>query len=610
MSSHNYFLRSKNNNPTPNQTKRKRNVVKTVEKRVSSDEEDIIHKKRRRRNVDIFEDENFESDENNSEDIEDEEILIGELERNNLDEGYFGSENDTFVKMMAHKLDSMFPELNLSQKKLQKIISRSIESAGNDVIEEYCGASPKDQLWKAGLERRKVKKLEPLLKKFRQEIKNDHPTLDKILESKILKDDKKRAIEQHDILNNSEPHTQEYVNIRDFIQDILKLENEIGDRDVQKLEKTEEELKKKIGNINQALRINVLDLDADEKRKIRIYEIYKRFEELSPSDGEYGTTKQKLTWYLNLPYQKMKQQETDCSKICKEINEKMYGMFKVKERVLELVNNRIQNPRSKAMIALKGKPGVGKTRVAKVIAESMNLPFEKISLGGIDDPSLINGSNECWMGSSPSLFLRALSRMGACNGVILLDEIDKIPNTDRGKSVENALLHVTDYTQNSEFQDTYLNEFTHDLSNLWFMVSMNDDKGLSSALRDRLDIIDVGSYQTEETTKIIQLHLLPSIVKDVGLLENDITITDAACLSLQSLLSRDIGETGLRPIEKELHKIVSKINMIKNEGDNPSLQLSYSLRDFNDLPYKITTETITRLWSNETVSTDYLNMYM
>jgi ATP-dependent Lon protease len=253
------------------------------------------------------------------------------------------------------------------------------------------------------------------------------------------------------------------------------------------------------------------------------------------------------------------------SRARKLLDERLFGMENVKEELLIAAANRFTSPNAFVSIALEGPPGVGKTAIASVFAEIMNLPFERISLGGIDDSSILKGSNTQWVGSRPSTILETLGRFKVSNGVILFDEIDKIGDTPRGHEVVGALIHITDYTQNNEFRDAFISEFTHDISKLWFMFSMNDSSALNPILRDRLHIIKLDAYTANELKTIFRQYVFPRALCNVGIdavTASQITVSDDA---LDSLISREMNnktKTGVRHIERHARTIASRINFL------------------------------------------------
>lgn len=600
-------------NLRPRGKKRKKFLRKrrnTLEESDSSDEEYIPPKKKRIKPK-LVDNENT----SNSDDTD------------KIRDEYFVLDRGPLIDAVTNRLKKIVPDL--PKEGLNTAVKNAIKKVHDHIVEDYCHAKPNDTRWKVNLDKKEVKELEPVLKDIRSDMDKDIPSIASILRAKIPKGDKKKALRLYDILQNCEPFTEVYYKYCHNISKILAIEKELTNpEEVSKLEKEEEKLKKNIGSFNQDLKIKILQLDADERTKTRIYEMYLDLMSRSSADSDYSTLKQKVIWATNLPYRRMKMpehllkgkspNEVDdyCSGVYHSLDEKLYGMGKVKEKILHVVNNRIYNPQTKAMVALKGKPGVGKTAVAKALAESMGLPFERISLGGMEDPSIFKGTDNSWVGASPSILLQILKKMKVANGIVLFDEIDKLGDGDvssRGKLIQYALLHITDYIQNSEFQDLFLCEFTHDLSNIWFMFAMNDDRWLDSALRDRLDIIEVKPYTIPETIQIIQRHILPKSLEDVGLERDSVTITNTACEYFQFLLKTEMKENGLRPIEKKLYDIVSRINMLRSrlrdDGEQPKVKLSYSLPDFTGFPYVIKRKTIERLWTNNTTTkSEYVTM--
>ena len=319
---------------------------------------------------------------------------------------------------------------------------------------------------------------------------------------------------------------------------------------------------------------------------------------------DQGKYQEKLHWYMKLPYQKLAPSFHSnnnleyCVSIKKRLDEKIYGLDTVKEKIMHAVNDRNHNPNARSLIALKGKPGMGKTVLAKQIAEAAGLPFAKISLGGSIDSTMFKGSDGVWSGSNPSMLLQILARTGAANTVILLDEIDKLGDSAKGIEVENALLHILDPSQNTQFDDLYLADFPHDISKIWFIVSMNSDRTLSPALKDRLNIIDVPSYNKQELTEIIIRHVLPTALLEKGFDKTDITITKAACEKILMQLKDEIDSTGVRPIERVIGEIVSRLNMLRNfwGQDSKEIGVSYSLPTFQSIPFTLDTTGLETLY--------------
>lgn len=530
------------------------------------------------------------------------------------EEEYFELDISPIQNAIRSKFSKLFP--NLPEKDLNKALNRALVNS-EDILERFCNVKPGGERWKVGLEEEKVEELEPVLKTIRTKIDNDKITLPKILESNIQFSDKIKAVELYDILENSEPFTLEYRDIEISIKNILK--SAVGTPEIlEESEKIEEELRSKSGNFFYNIKKKILYLNADIETKTRIYEMFITMCNMTPSSEEYSSLKSKIIWAINLPHKNIVLPEVQhqksspeeiaqyCSKVYSILDSKLYGMKDVKEKLLQIVNNRIKNPKTQSMLALKGKPGVGKTRVAQALAESIGLPFEKIALGGMEDPSMFTGQDSSWIGSSPSILLRILKRMKCSNGIVLFDELDKLGNSEKGKLIQNTLLHITDYIQNKDFQDSYLIEFPHDLSQIWFMFAMNDDSKLDSALKDRLNIIPLKEYNFQETTSIIQQFILPETLKDIGLEKNSITITPSACSRLINISNIK----GLRTCSRLIHDMVSKISMLETfRCGKTQIKLNYTLPDFKGLPYEINNDSIIYLKPRYSEDSKYVHMF-
>ena len=289
------------------------------------------------------------------------------------------------------------------------------------------------------------------------------------------------------------------------------------------------------------------------------------------------------------------------------LNRELYGMTRVKEALVQFAINRHRNPKAFSMLGLCSKPGMGKTSIAIAFAKAMGLPIKRFSLGSLNDRSLLMGSNGVWVGATPSLLLQALKEMGACNGCILFDEVEKA-----GKDVQYALLHITDQLQNDRFADALLSEYTHDLSELVFLFAMNNKDWLDPALRDRMDILDIDDHTLDDIYHIVTDFSLPSILKNSGLNKGDVTITRQACYAIKSIISAPGGQdNGVRPINKILKMMVSKISMYNEwiiASKNSKPKLSYKVPNFAGYPYIINREVVTALCKDE-YRTDFLSMY-
>jgi len=437
---------------------------------------------------------------------------------------------------------------------------------------------------------------------------SDTPTLDKIMNASISNTDRMMAIEQFNIFYNiglchSGLYSQEWFVLRKKINDLIN--RKINKQEYEELEKKEEEIKSLDRDLHD-LKRKILNLDADLKIKKHIYHLYEDMNHCeSESKKEFLT--HKLNFLVQLPYNKVLNLNYDCIHIYNQLNKKLYGMVQVKEQMLLHINNKQYNKTNNKIISLTGLPGIGKTRLVKVLAEACHIPLEKISFGGSIDSSILLGSHSVWSNSTPSIILQMLARHHYSNIIILLDEIDKLGSTVKGIEVQNALLQILDYTQNNQFNDAYIEDFPHDLSRIWFIATMNDDKLLSQPLRDRLDIIKLPGYNKEEMVKIIMNHTIVDACEQCGLTTNDLTIDEGACYLLLQYINKDIKESGMRLIEQQLSSIVSKISFLNH---HKNLSLSFKLNDFNGYPYVITKSTIKALIIQQHDDQHYKHMYL
>lgn len=568
-----------------------------------------------------YEDEESEYEENRTSSSESSDDESSDSELSDVDSSEFSVELDEgdialdFIKkILIECISQLSPEIepNEVEKIVKKSITKHLDGKSfTDLLnpreseEEYDEFM--EELSKLPEETSFILKQE--LKSLREEIKSEEPTLEKILKAGILKTDKIEALQMYETLKTFECGSSEYLKIQKEINKIINPLNPLTEDDILKYQTIEDSITKKSPINKGSIKHRILDLEANIEVKSSLYEMYTNLLTKNPTSDEYCNLKDKIEFALSLPHDRVKLPEitmkdkssVEIQKYCQEIydklDEKIFGLGSVKERLIENINNRIYNPHTKSLIAFLGPPGVGKTYTPKILAEVLGLPFDHISLGGLEDPSVIKGSESVWVGSNPGIILRILSRMKYSNGIVLLDEIDKMD-----LKVQDAILSIIDYTQNHKIDDRYLSEYHHDLSNIWFMVTMNDASKLEAPLLNRLDVIEIPAYNVEEKESIITNFMLPKVCKDLGITDQDLTITKEACEQLLVVMRDEQSESGLRCIESEIRSIISKINMLRTfSGSDSSFmdKLSYKLDDFKGFPYTISTQTINSLYKRK-----------
>ena len=259
---------------------------------------------------------------------------------------------------------------------------------------------------------------------------------------------------------------------------------------------------------------------------------------------------------LTLPWNEYSK-DNNSVKRAKEILEKHhYGMKDVKERIIEhlAVRTLLTEEGKGTILCLAGPPGVGKTSIARGLAESMGRSFQRISLGGVRDEPEIRGHRRTYVGAMPGKIIAALKKAGTSNPVILLDEIDKMSSDMRGDPA-SAMLEVLDPEQNRNFADHYI-EVEYDLSRVMFIMTANDLSQISRPLRDRMEVIDVSGYTPAEKLEIGKLHLLDKAVKGNGLGKYSVSTSDKVLLKI---IGNYTKESGVREFERLLNTICRKI---------------------------------------------------
>lgn len=274
-----------------------------------------------------------------------------------------------------------------------------------------------------------------------------------------------------------------------------------------------------------------------------------------PNGSHEGTVERGyLDTCLELPWNSFTDTATDIVRAEKILNRDIYGMDKVKERILELLSVYALKPDIKGqIICLAGPPGVGKTSVGRTIAECMGRRFARVSLGGVHDEAEIRGHRKTYIGAMPGKIINAVKQAGSGNPLILLDEIDKLGNDYKGDPA-SAMLEVLDPEQNSAFVDHFV-EISFDLSRAVFIATANNVDTIPAPLRDRMEIIDLSGYSREEKFGIAKNHLVTKQIAACGLKKAQIRFSDGAIYSLIDFYTR---EAGVRRLERALASVCRK----------------------------------------------------
>ena len=383
----------------------------------------------------------------------------------------------------------------------------------------------------------------PLSLKVKQEILEESNILKRLQNSLILLN------KEYDILS-AEKKIKKEVNkqVSDnqkqyYLNEQLKaIKKELGGEE-------SETLDDEVKNFEKQIKEKKLSEEAKEKANSEL----KKLKSMNPMSADASIIRTYLECLLELPWNILDEINIDLEKSEAVLDRDHYGLEKVKERILEYiaVNRRVKKVRG-PILCLVGPPGVGKTSLAKSIAESMGRKFAKISLGGMRDEAEIRGHRRTYLGALPGRFIQTLKKKKSSNPLILLDELDKIGKDFRGDPA-SALLEVLDPEQNKNFNDHYL-EVDYDLSDIMFVATANS-LDIPYALRDRLEVINLSGYTEDEKLYIINQHLLAKILKEHGLKEEEFSISDAAIIKL---IREYTFEAGVRNIEREIANLVRK----------------------------------------------------
>ena len=301
-----------------------------------------------------------------------------------------------------------------------------------------------------------------------------------------------------------------------------------------------------------------------------------KLDTLNQQSPDYSVQLGYLQTMVSLPWNEYTKDDLDLSRAKKILDRDHYGMEKVKERILEYIavlqlRGNLKSP----ILCLYGPPGVGKTSLGKSIATALKRKYVRISLGGLHDEAEIRGHRRTYIGAMPGRIIKSIQKAGSSNPVFILDEIDKVTQHTHNGDPSSAMLEVLDPEQNNAFHDNYL-DVDYDLSKVLFIATSNDLNTIPRPLLDRMELIEVSGYITEEKTEIAKRHLVPKELENTGLdtCQPKIKINKAA---LEKIIEQYTRESGVRQLEKQINKIMRKLaykKALEGELTTTSLQPS------------------------------------
>lgn len=354
-------------------------------------------------------------------------------------------------------------------------------------------------------------------------------------EEEIVELDKKIDLKLKEALDNSQ---KEYV----LREKIRLIKEELGDINLKE-------------NDVEILKDKISKLKSNSKVKDKLYSELKKYEMMNSNSPEVSVVRNYIDLMLSLPWNTLSKENKNLRLVKERLDNTHYGLDNVKERIIEfLAVKELSNDLKTPIICLVGPPGVGKTTLARSIAESIDRKFVKISVGGVNDEAEIIGHRRTYIGSSPGKIISAMKKCKVNNPVFLIDEIDKMTKDVKGDPA-STLLEVLDPEQNKYFTDSYVEE-EYDLSHVMFILTANYLYQIPEALRDRLEIIEINGYTEYEKLDIAKKHLITRLLKEHGLDDKNVSISDNA---LMMIIRNYTKEAGVRELERCISKIFRKI---------------------------------------------------
>jgi ATP-dependent Lon protease len=346
----------------------------------------------------------------------------------------------------------------------------------------------------------------------------------------------------------------------------------------------------------QPVMFKILNMNTTPEIQSQLLAKFNNLEALDPGSGEYYKMRNWLEKATSLPlgiHRGIPVKVSDGASVCQDfmkrakgyLDSAIFGQEESKLQILQFIAGKITNPTSRGMsLLLVGPPGIGKTSLIKQgIAKALDWPFQFISLGGDSDATSFTGHQMVYEGSHCGKIVNSLIAAKSMSVVLMFDELDKVSSTARGEEIHNLLVHLTDPTQNSDFEDKYLSGIPIDLSQSMFIFSANDIAKIDKILLDRFVVVQLEGYAAKEKTEIAERFLLPGALKEVDLAER-VGIPKEVVLHIMETYAKD--EKGVRELKRCIEQITQKLNMLRLFN---SPELPFHIKDFA-LPFMLKKE--------------------
>lgn len=396
-----------------------------------------------------------------------------------------------------------------------------------------------------------IKELKMLVNKIAASVPLDYTNLQEILEESDLY--KRCSLLSHKLANEIA---------------VMELKESIQKKVKERMEKQQKEfilreqmrvIREELGEENvvsdaEEFTESVNHLEASQEVKDKIMKEIHRFKSATQNSAENGVIRTYIETMLEMPWNKMVEERIELEEAKRILDEDHYGLEKVKERIVEfLAVRKLTNKGESPILCLVGPPGTGKTSIARSLAQALNRPYARISLGGVRDEAEIRGHRKTYVGAMPGRIANALKMAGTKNPLLLLDEIDKVSNDYKGDTF-SALLEVLDSEQNVKFRDHYL-EVPVDLSEVLFVTTANSLQTIPRPLLDRMEVIEISSYTENEKMHIASKHLIPKQLAKHGLSETQLKIEEDV---IEKVARSYTKEAGVRQLERTIGELCRK----------------------------------------------------